>query len=383
LSYIDKIRASNGVSVRFRARWRDPSGREKAKTFDSRRQALDFLVKVDAAKAVGSYVDPSHGKLLVKEYAAEWLAGRDVRPSTEARDGSLVRSYIIPEFGQVPIGAVRAADVAAWKVRLLEGHAPATVGKALTLFKQMLATAVAHGLLPANPIATVKLPKVERDEMRFLTPAEISALTEAIDPRYKALVLVAAYGGLRIGELAGLQVADVDTLRGTIAVERQVVEVAGKLSLGPLKTRTARRRVKLPRFVVEELAAHLAKYHGDTSTGGLVFPAPNGGLLSRTMFRQRFWVPAVNRVHLSGLRPHDLRHTAVSLWIAGEANPKEVARRAGHTSVRVVFDIYGHLLPDSDDALIEKLEQMAKAATESPQPTGTVVSLERQQAPRG
>jgi integrase len=127
--------------------------------------------------------------------------------------------------------------------------------------------------------------------------------------------------------------------------------------------------VKLPRFVVEELAAHLANRQ---TSDGLVFPSPDGGLLSRTRFRNRVWLPAVNRVHLGDVRPHDLRHTAVSLWIAAGANPKEVARRAGHTSVRTVFDVYGHLLPDSDDALVDALERMA-----SPKVTGQVIPLGR------
>lgn len=379
MSYIDKVRMSNGVSVKFRARWRDPAGREKAKTFDTKAEAKAFLVKVDAAKQVGNYVDPQAGKVVVKDYAIEWLAGRDVRPSTAARDGSLVRSHIIPYFGSVPIGAIRAADVAAWKVKLLEDSSPATVGKVLTIFKAMFTTAVEHGLLPGNPIAKVKLPKVEREEMKFLTPQEIDALADAIDPRYRALVYVGAYGGLRIGELAGLQVEDLDLLRGTVDVRRQVVEVGGKLSVGPLKTKAARRKVQLPKKpVVEELAAHLAKFGGSQT---FVFPAPDGGLLSRTMFRQRFWVGteekpgATKLTGLEGVRVHDLRHTAVSLWIAAGYDPKEIAQQAGHTSVRVAFDIYGHLMPNSLDTKVEKLEQMAAPAI-SPEPTGQVIRLD-------
>ena len=157
------------------------------------------------------------------------------------------------------------------KMELLGSKSPATVSKAMTLFKSMLNDAVRDGLLPANPIAGVKLPSIEHEEMRFLTPEELLRLADAIDARYRALVFVGGYGGLRIGEMAGLQRDDLDMLRGVVSVERQVVEVEGKLSMGPLKTRAARRRVKLPRFVIEELAAHLAKVQGD-----LVFPSPEG-----------------------------------------------------------------------------------------------------------
>jgi integrase len=123
------------------------------------------------------------------------------------------------------------------------------------------------------------------------------------------------------------------------------------------ETRAARRRVKLPRFVVEELAAHLAnRSHHETD---LVFPSPEGGPLSRTRFRNRVWLSATKAAGLDGVRVHDLRHSAISLWIAAGANPKEVARRAGHTSVRTVFDVYGHLLPDADDALVDALGRKA------------------------
>ena len=109
--------------------------------------------------------------------------------------------------------------------------------------------------------------------MRFLTPAEVAALADAIAPRYRALVLVGAYGGLRIGELAGLRRSRVDLLRGTVQVAEIVVEVRGILHVGPPKTRASRRTVGLPRFVVEELAAHLGR-PGDLEA--LVFTATPG-----------------------------------------------------------------------------------------------------------
>jgi hypothetical protein len=80
---------------------------------------------------------------------------------------------------------------------------------------------------------------------------------------------------------------------------------------------------------------------------GRVAGAP-GGPLRVTLFRQRFWLPAAKAAGLDGLRIHDLRHTAVALWIAAGANPKEVAARAGHASVSFTLDRYGHLYPEAD-----------------------------------
>jgi integrase len=240
-----------------------------------------------------------------------------------------------------------------------------------------MGAAVDAGMLAQSPCRRVPLPKVEREEMRFLTPAEVATLAEAIVPRYRALVLVGAYGGLRIGELAGLRRSRVDLLRGTVQVAEIVVEVRGVLHVGPPKTRASRRTVGLPRFVVEELAVHLGR-PGDLQA--LVFTAPHGGPLRLPAFRARVWRPAVVAAGLDGLRIHDLRHTAVALWIAAGANPKEVAARAGHSSVSFTLDRHGHLYPEADTALRDRLDALYGNAQSAPE--GTVVRL-RGQAGRG
>lgn len=113
--------------------------------------------------------------------------------------------------------------------------------------------------------------------MRFLTPAEIARLADVIDPRYRVLVLVAAYGGLRIGELAGFRHHRVDLLRATVQIAEIVSEVGGVLRFGPPKTGASRRTVALPRAVVDALAAHLASAGGLAEPDAFIFTAPQGG----------------------------------------------------------------------------------------------------------
>jgi integrase len=124
--------------------------------------------------------------------------------------------------------------------------------------------------------------------------------------------------------------------------------------------------------VVEELAAHLAE-PGDPE--GFLFTAPQGGPLRVTAFRARVWRPATRAAGLDGLRIHDLRHTAVALWIAAGANPREVAARAGHASVSFTLDRDGHLYPEGDTALRDRLQ--ALYGTARPAPESTVVRLPR------
>jgi hypothetical protein len=180
-------------------------------------------------------------------------------------------------------------------------------------------------MLAQSPCRRVPLPKAEREEMRFLTPAQVAALAAAITPRYRALVLVGAYGGLRIGELAGLRRRRVDLLRGSVQVAEIVVEVRGILHVGRPRPEPAGAPSGWPRFVVEELAAHLAR-PGDLEA--LVFRAPQGGPLRLPAFRGRVWRPAVIAAGLDGLRST----TRSPGWKAATIS----ARSPGDSGTRVV-----------------------------------------------
>ena len=107
--------------------------------------------------------------------------------------------------------------------------APAGVRCSYTILAQVLDAAVDMGLIAASPAARVRLPRVPRAEMRFLTPVELEVLAAAIDSRWRALVLVMAWATLPIGEAVGLRRVDVDPVAGTLRVANSVVEVDGRL----------------------------------------------------------------------------------------------------------------------------------------------------------
>lgn len=252
--------------------------------------------------------------------------------------------------------------------------APATVRKAYQILSKALRSAVDAGYLSQTPCRGISLPVVERKEMNFLTPEQVSRLAKAIDPRYRALVLLGAYGGLRWSEMVGLRRSRFDELKGAVRITETIVEVNGAKLLppGPPKTKAGRRTVTLPRTVARELGAHIKKF-SKTDSNELVFQSPKGSALRKSAFRQRVWIPALKEAGLGGLRVHDLRHTAVAFWIAAGAHVKEIQVRAGHSSAAVVLDRYGHLLPASDERVAERLETLLTSTTA----TGEVVPLKR------
>jgi integrase len=229
------------------------------------------------------------------------------------------------------------------------------VAKAVQVFNKTMRAALEDRLIAVNPVERLPLPRIEREEMRFLTPDELWRLADAIDGRYRAFVVLAGYSGLRVGELLALRWEHVDMLRRKVTVVETLTDLAGRISFGPPKTRAALRTVSVPSVVVDELARIPTS---PPDKRDLVFTSPEGQPVRPTLFRRRFWSPAVQAAELAPLRIHDLRHTAVALWIAAGANPKQIAARAGHTSVSVVLDRYGHLLPDHDDDLMHALENL-------------------------
>ncbi len=347
----------------YLVRYRLPTGEVRSKTLRTKKEAVAFANVTEADKSRGDLIDPRAGRETFAEWWDRWWPTTvNLRPSSRARDESYARNHLLPRFGAMRLAAIDHTAVTTWVADLTaSGLAPATVVKAAQILGKTMGAAVDAGRIRNDPTARVKLPKIEHHEMRFLTPAEVATLADAIDPRYRALVLVGAYCGLRFGELAGLKRDRVDLLHRRLEVLEIVTEVKGHHYTGPPKTRAGRRSVPTPRVVVDALEDHL----GSTS-GEIVFPAPEGGYLRASLFRRRFWQPATAAAGVDGLRLHDLRHTAVALWIAAGASPKETAARAGHASVVTVLDRYGHLLPGHEHAVNDALDALADAAEQNP-----------------
>lgn len=345
----------------YTVRYRDASGRQHRESFKRLAPAKARLATVQADLARGEWIDPARAKqTLTQWWATYWASTVDLRASSRARDESYFRNHIAPTFGDTPLAAINHAAITGWVAELVaKGLAPATVLKAKQILSKALAAAVDSEVLKSNPAARVKTPKVERHEMMFLAPEQVTDLAERIDDRFRALVYVGAYCGLRIGELAGLKRTRVDLLHRRIEVAEIAVSVAGRIVVGPPKTAAGRRGVPVPSAIVDVLGDQLGRVDGD-----LVFPAPGGGYLRPELLRRRYWAPAVAGAGLDGLRLHDLRHTAVALWIAAGASPKAIAAWAGHASVVTVLDRYGHLLPGHEDAVADRLDEMFHAGDE-------------------
>ena len=275
----------------------------------------------------------------------------------------MLRRFLLPAFGTTPLGKLDTLTVRAWLGEL--HHAaevtPATIAKAYRLLRRILNVAVEAGYLPHNP-AAIRGAGIERAaEMRHISIPQLTSLAEAVPARYRALILVAGFGGLRWAELVGLRRRHVDLAAARLHVVEQAAEVAGRFITGPPKTDAGRRVVTLPTLAVTALAEHLDRYAAP-DPDGLVFLSARGKHLARSSFRRLVWLPAVRKVGLEGLRVHDLRHTAATLAAATGATTKELMERMGHTSPGVALR-YQHVMADRQAALAAALDDLAPDAT--------------------
>jgi integrase len=237
------------------------------------------------------------------------------------------------------------------------GVGASTRAKCYRLLSRILGQAVEAGYLSRNPCMVRGAASEPRTEMRFAIVDQVAELAEAMPPRFKALVLVAAYTGLRWGELAGLRVKRVDLLHRRVTVAEQLTETRGSFAFGPPKTAAGMRTVTLPMVATTALAAY-----AEPGPDGLVFPAERRGPLRRSNFTRRVWMPATHAVGVEGLRFHDLRHTAATLAIAAGASTRELMVRMGHSSSAAALR-YQHVMADRDTAIAAALDELVQAAS--------------------
>lgn len=386
----------------WRARYRDPSGRERSRSFDRKIDAERFLTSIEGAKLKGEWIDPEAGKVAFAEFAPRWLRTKAGKKA-KTRHGyeELLRSRVLPRFGDRALGSLTREDVDLWIADMIdEGLSASRIRQAFNVLAGILDLAVAYDHILRSPArgrvrggrtGRVELPRVPRSRRRFLSAEQVAALAGAlgdeagrIDPQFghahATLAHVLAYGGLRFSELVALRRSDCELLRRRVMVDENAVEVGGHLVWEDYTKNDRHHYARLPAFVCDLLGRHLE--HRPDDPDALVFVARVGGPLRYNDWLRYLWQPATRRAGLDGLTPHELRHTAASLLIAAGADPKSVQEQLGHASITITYDVYGHLFDQHLDEVLDRLDEAGRRAaaaptrpTDGPAGSGGVVEL--------
>jgi integrase len=363
---------------RYVVRYRTPDKKHRKRRFRRRPDAERFRNAIEHSKAEGMFVDPKAGRQTFADFAERWLATKvDVRPRTLVNLEGRLRNHILPTFGRRPIGSITPEEVREWVAALVATGLSADTVKAVFLTaSQVFDTAEVDRVIGRSPCIPMrrKLPKPKvRAEILYLDDHQVEALAEVIEPRYRALVIMAAYTGARAGELEALRVERVNWLRRRFHIVETLSEVHGELRIGGTKTWGSTRWVPMPSFVVDVLREHIDAY---PSSDRLVFTSAEGGPLRHRNFMARHFKPAVKAAGLpSRLRFHDLRHTAAAFMIAEGASMEQVKQILGHSTIRVTSDTYGHLFEDHADPLMAALDARRQQGSASKTRPNGVVTL--------
>ena len=404
---VGAVRATGHVQVkgdagnrRYFALWRDADGRHQrllgpAHVKDSGRRtprgaiiwragdgalpSLEHLTPATAAEALRDLLaaapkrptpagERATGAITFGEACDEWLRyiehERKRSPSTLADYRSVVRAALLPGFGaKTPLARIDTAAIDAWRSRLLaKGElSQRSIQKQLTLLGGVLRRAKRRGWITVNPVDDAERISVKRSgEFNVLTPVQVAAVARAADsPQDGALFTVAAFTGLRLGELLALRWADID-------FAKRLVHVRGSYTLrqqGPPKSGHVR-SVPLIDQAMEPLD-RLSRREHFTSSNDLVFAGIVGGHLDGSALRKRFYT-ALDRAGLEAMRTkpapitfHDLRHTFGTLAV--QAFPlSDVKAYMGHADIQTTM-IYVHHVPRHDAAA--KLSAIVGAET--------------------
>lgn len=339
-------------SGKWRARYTDPSGKERSKHFDTKSAGLRWLDEHRTAIAHGTWVDPKSGQQLFEVYVATWVERQDhVATTVESLERAL-RLHILPTFGSRRMVSIVRADVQTWLRREGEKLSATTAGTNLRWLKTILKSAVADGVIPRNPADGVSAPRAPKRLIRPLEAAQVMAIADAMPKRYRAAVVLASATGLRQGELLGLTPSGLDFLRRQVRVERQLVTVRGKTDFTPPKTRSSVRVVPVPQHAIDAISQHCGQF--GVGPDDLLFTTERGMPVARNRWSE-LWSAAVRKAgvpkDVGGTRAgsHTLRHFYASTLIAAGCSVPMVQAAMGHASAEETLRTYAHLWPKDDE----------------------------------
>ena len=361
----------------------DVKGVRRRKSFQRKKEAEAFAAKAAVEVREGVHV-ADRDTVTVQKAGKLWLASREnagVERSTLDQYRQHVDLHIVPLIGDEKLSKISVPAVRAFEDRLREeGRSPAMVRKVLVSLGSLLADAQDRGLVSRNAVreksrarhrgSDRRQERRQKGKLKVGTDIpsrdEIKAIVDALEGRWRPLLLTAIFAGLRASELRGLRWSDVDIDRRTLRIHQRADRYN---EIGPPKSDAGERSVPIPPLVTNALKEW--RLACPASELDLVFPNGAGNVESLGNIINRGLIPAQERAGITVSNQgeggdlvvsakyrgmHALRHFYASWCInrpedGGLGLPaKNVQERLGHSSIMLTLDVYGHLFPSADDA---------------------------------
>ncbi len=337
---------------KWRARYRDEAGRERARHFDRKVDAQRWLDQIASSVLTGNYVDPGAGKVTFKRFYDDWSKRQLWVPSTRANADLATGS--VP-FADLPMKSIRRSHVEAWIKTIAQDWAPTTIKTRFVIVRSVFRAAVSDRVIARDPSIGVILPRRRKAAaaMRIPTVEEVGLLLSRADsPRvstrkgFRAYVALCAFAGLRKGEAAAVQLGDIDFLRRQLLVSRQLQRDGSTYVVRPPKY-GSERVVYLPDDLVTILSEHVGTHLPDSEPERWLFTVEDEPMYDNAVtWRWRATRAAAGLTHV---RLHDLRHFYASGLIAAGCDVVTVQRALGHSTATTTLNTYSHLWPTAED----------------------------------
>jgi integrase len=335
--------------------YEDANGKKRYVSGKTKAEVRQKLRKLLEDRDAGIAYD-SEG-LTVERYMDRWLESIQdkVRPGTYKPYEAITRLHIKPTLGRTKLEKLNAlqlenlyrekleAGLSARRVRYIHVTARKALKDAVRL--QLLSRNVADAAMPPRPVKR-EIEPLTQEQMRSLLGA-------ARGDKLEALYVLAITTGMRQGELLGLQWKDIDPDAGTLRVNRSAYEG----TVGPPKTASGRRTIRLSKLAIRALKKHRVGT-ARRRMSEWVFASSTGTPLGHQNLHNRSWKPLLRRAGLPhSTRFHDLRHSCISLLLARGVPVKVVSEMAGHADVSVTLSVYGHVLPDMQTTAADGMDE--------------------------
>jgi len=330
------------------------------------------------------YVEPS--KIKLNQFIELWIerfAKKTYAPSTYTSRIHCINSYILPEFGNRTIGSITKNELSDFLQDLMKdgtrkdgkegGLSAGTVETIHRALQSVFKFAKERSHIQINPMESVKKPKIHKVDKEVYSTDEISKVIELLkgeDTKWRLLVLLAIFTGMRRGEITGLEWKHIDFEKSVINVQQALTYTDKTYHVRQPKTKSAIRSIGLPSEFLAELKSfhHQAKKDQIASEelwnmGGYFFVFTSSRTIDKkTVFGHplnpssvtTWWRRFIKRNGLKFIPFHNLRHTSATWLIMSGENIKTVSTRLGHSKIQTTLDIYTSALQEADKVASNK-----------------------------
>ncbi len=351
-------------------------------TLQGKRKAISCATKREAETKLREMLSDADkgiilasGKAKVGEWLTEWIETKPkLRPETRKSYALVVRVHLAPALGHLKLSDLQRTHLRSLYGELAaKGLKASTIHRIHAILSSALQDALDDNLIPRNVARGMQLQSIEREEMQTLDAAQVRALLAiAKGSHYAALMTLAAYSGMRIGELLALTWDAVDFECGSVRVAHNLTR---SKQMGEPKTRKGKRTISLPLACMDALRAHRVeqieerlKWGDQWQDNNLVFctlrigncksgqTLPGSPLTARVVTRA--FESLLEQAGLPRVRFHDLRHTAATLMLLSGVPVKVASARLGHSTSALTMDVYSHVLPEMDREAADKVGRL-------------------------